>query len=1513
MKRSASVISAILVFLSAMSAGTSPAPDSVVMPWESFNALRNRASDTPAERSARFAYEKALYTGVAEVKKDEYHIRFAADVIVNTFGNTEILVPFLSRQLNMESLSVNGVQSTWIDTGEFYLAMIPEAGRHEIRSEFTVILDANRWPRNVYLPLVMIPTTEVIIDVPDKDIEAGFDQGAALETVSLGNGNRIRGYVPAATHVNIRWLKRNVEKEEVPLKMVAATHTYISLGENGATCDSDIAFRILQGETNFFKVLMPDTVDILDLSAADAEGKISQWFAEDVENGRMVHIYTSYRQSKTFKAAIAYERTETRSNYRFAVPNPEPQGVDRIEELVSVGAESNVEINEADAEHVERRDVRFLPDEIERFAKGRALFYYKALEKDFDLEFTVKSHDKATLVKTRIEKVDADSVLTNSGRLMTKIAYHVKNNQAQFLKIVLPKSAKFLSAFLSGREIQPAVDGSAFLLPIEKSAEASFPVEIAYLDQKGEGFGSCGGIAISLPETDVPIGTLSWRLHTPTGYQIIWFGGNVERRERGLGARMNWLLGKAFSGTGPAYAGLGYQKYEYSEKGLKSRFKKKGKKRVSDRHAVLESSNQVRVLIPVTGTRYTFGSYLIKNFTPKIEIYYVNSVIRKSAMIAVSATFFLMALWWLFFIFEKEILPGPMGKPRTVIAASGIPLAFLILLAVYSFGIGKTIADSMAFAVLGFALWQNRHAAGKYKGPEPQRRGRVSKGILFILFLSLIALSAMFISGLPAGAAIVVLFIIAMQYGIEKGSQINITLFRKREPDPDENRPNEKDAGTTIGAFFIACLGGWLLLNVLSVPALAGGGAADFPELKGTELGIPLEELEQMLEKIRAKEKYASEKPEAEYLFGTVRITGQVTGKFAKLKFEAPLAILSSEYVKIPIFDASTAITDARLNGESLALNRDSEDVWFEARRESEELGSLEVDVFVPVREKGGVNQFSVKSPLVRGGLADLSFGREIKSVRLFGVVWQERDGQKVTAALGRDRELRGELATFIRKKETADETAKRVKKIYSTTYTLVSMEDEVATFYSSIRYKILNDLVREFTVRLPKDAVVHEIVGEDVEKWSKIDGDGNTATYQVKVLYPVAFRYDLSVQYEKPLGEPGTPFQIPALEVAGVARDVGYIGVEMQSQAEIDLSTLKKARLIDIRELPSIIRSDAYSPFVYALRYVERPYEIAFEIKKHANYDMDPAIADRISYVHVISPKGRVMSQVKMWIRNSQKQYASFILPEKASAMSTFLDGRSVKPSLGENGELLLPLKRQSMTPFMLDVIYEDASIAPSALFGEVNIRYPKLDIPASIVESEVYVPENMWFTDPWGDMGKSKSVGFVEWRSEQAQRPDERLRQQMAYQHAIQNQQAMNMNNMPVMQQERAAPEKPGGTHSLKITLPIRGNRFSMNTLYAPAGVSLETGFYLYRSIFRSAGYVAGFLALAFIGLFLGGWQDLSNGKRAVLVAVFCVACHVVPYAWKECLAYAVLGIVIRLIGRAIRKVRIQTPAET
>lgn len=1400
--------------------GGRAAPESITMPWNQFSELWEKYREPVSERSKPFAYESARYKGRAVVEKSNYYLKFEALIQVAAFSDHNILVPVISKSLSPEEMSINNKSAGWIEKNGYYHVMIGAKGKHDILARFTITLDAMRWPRSFQLPLVPIPKSEVQLDVADSDIEARFEPGVVVETIRNQEGDHLRGIVPAVQNVAIRWLKRGEKRERIPLKMGAVVHSYISLGENGANVKSDIAFQVLQGETHYFQIRVPKTIDILDVTSTDGKEKISQWYAQDDEDGRIIHIYASYRHKAEFSVRLDCERTETRTNYGFSVPHITPQTVERYENLIAVGSEANVEIAETAVEHAEGRDVRFVPEVIQQVAKGRSLFYYKVLEEDFNLAFEVKSHDKAAVVKTRIERLEADSVVTEVGTVMTKATFHVKNNQAQFLRLLLPRESKLLSAFTNGREIQPVMDDETLLIPVDKSTEASFLVEIAWLSKIGR-FGIVGKNSVFLPLSDVSIGELSWRLYTPERYQMFYFSGNVRYKSPGIIPSLGGMLfGMLDGNVRSAYAGGGRssKSYEYNVESLRTRFKKGKQFEKSAFDAGLRSA-QVQVQIPVTGNLYRFSSYLIKEFTPKITFYYINEAIHHSIAFIYGGCAFVFSFWFLGFVFKRSELDHQLLERRCWLPAVIIGTVLTGIMMVLKLGIFSSLFEGTILGVIVFAFWQNRQEAKSFHKKVSGWRSRLPELFLFLL-----------------GAAIAV-SLMAGAWGFAAVISVASILFHgaffKLLEFVDHLRKKKRET-VTVALFFLSL--------IVLIPRTTCAGASAQIEQQHTPIATTKSEarvrlswptVEHMLKAIEEREESQRKLPDAEYLFGTVDIDGEITEHYASLRIDVPLTLVTEKYARIPLVSTTTPVAEAFYNGEPIALQRDKKYIYFEAGRDDAREGLLRMQLTAPVREQGGVKEFSVSSPLLQGGNVELRFGTDIKSVKLYNVSWEKREGRVIRAALGTSQKLRGELATFIRKQEDADEGDKRVKKRYATTYTLVSFEDEIATYYSSIRYRILNEHVREFTIRLPEHVVVHEIVGEDMEGWRVGITESNMTTYHIKVMYPVANRYDLSVRYETAIPEVRKTFVIPCLLVEGVARDTGYLGIEMRGRGEISVDTLEKARLIDIRELPDIIRTDAQAPFVYAFRYIERPYRIGFNIRTHKGLQMDPAIADRIEYTRVISPQGKVLSQAQIWIRNSRKQYVTFHLPKGARIISNFLDGKSMKPSIDERGTLLLPLKRQSAVPFVLDVVFEEPDISIFNIGGRMHLSYPRVDIPVSTVSSNIYVPKQMKVFEPEGNFQKTELINYVQWASEESINDRRQVQQRM-----------LSGNTMP---------RQVAGTRSLRINIPKHGKKISTNAFYVPAGDTLESRFIMVHQYIYYFGYGLAFILFVAIGSLL------------------------------------------------------------
>ncbi|MFC1852070.1 hypothetical protein ACFL27_17895 [candidate division CSSED10-310 bacterium] len=1473
-----------------------PGADSVTMPWSSFIKLRDAAREDYSSRTSLFAYDRALYEGEAEIRDKDYIIHFKVTITIRTWNERALLVPVLSAGLKLENLHLNDKQATWQRNDGSYAVLVPHSGKHTITVAFSYILDTQIWPRSFSLPLIRVPCNDIILSVPDRNIEVRLEPGVVQSVQGTKKGTTIRGSIPFVPQSTVSWLKKGEEKRDIPLKMGASVLTYISLEERGATCSADITFRILQGETNVFSISVPSWLDILKVTPDEGDNVITQWYTEESEKSRKLIILSAYRHNKLFRLKLLTEKTESGAGYSFTMPRIEPLEVERFEHLISVGSGTNVEISKVQAIGVEERDVRFLPSDLQALASDRALFYYKSLQDDFEIKFDVKSHERAAVVTTVLELAHFDTVLTESGTMMTKVIYRIKNNQAQFFRLRFPEKSKLLSANLKGQEIQPAREGNNLLIPLEKSTSDTFTIELAYLSE-ADPFGVIGWNGIELPEHELPINQLRWNLYISQRFQVLRFFSNIDRVKHGWRGEVQSIMNSISSlQPKPAFAGndsSSSQTYEYNTEGLKKRFKKAqlDDETYADKSQIL---NQIQVQIPITGLRYSFESYLVKGFIPRISFVYMNEKVKGGLAFLFSAIFFIVTLWFLLFIFDRTILPPFLRKWSVVLVALVLLLLGVIKLLIISFGLSGQIFTAILVGMILFAFWQNRRLAAQYRetGSKP--------GVWFSRLLLLGLVLAVFIF-FPIGGLIACGFICVVSilfHALQMKGNILYTAVRRR-----------KDA-LSIFLLLSFCFlheGGVLPLSEASsnVPP---NEQIFTPDLPDAEITISWPLMEELLRRVEERQKRRKDTPDFDFLFGEATLIGHINPQFVTLKVTVPLSIVTRHFVHIPFLSEPVVLKSASLDGKPIVSLVREGTVGFEIQSETDKSKLLMLELVVPVTKKGGVHRFAVKSPLFQAGTLKLSFGEDVKSIQLNGVAWQRREGRSIQAALGSSQQLSGELATFQRQREMIDDQSTRVKKMYSTTYTLLTLEEEIATCYSSIRYRILNDQVQEFSFSLPGTVTVHEIVGEDLQNWILERENSGGCLYRVKTLYPVRERYDLSVQYERVLKKDETSLIIPDLKVSDVARDIGYIGVELHAQAEISVKSIDKARIIDIQELPAIINEDALAPFVYAFRYVEHPHAIILDMIRHETAQMDPAVADQITYTCVISPQGKMVAQARLLVRNSQKQFASFILPEGARLLSTFMDNVTVKASIGSKGDILLPLKRQSGKAFVLDVIYEGQDVPLSWLGRSLQFILPRIDIPASMVSAEFYIPRRTHFSKPdrESDFQPTTVSGYIPWGTLTGFVGSASLSRSMD-----QRQEAVPSANIPAATiqseedgQVRQQASFVSGLYSLRIEIPKRGRKLSLTTFYVPSDRSLKAVFftchqYLYLTVLAFMGIIlviTGFIISIALGMSL---RYFAGGMLVSLIILI-----LFPLSWQIAILCMAGGFTIDRIRKRTNK---------
>jgi hypothetical protein len=109
-----------------------------------------------------------------------------------------------------------------------------------------------------------------------------------------------------------------------------------------------------------------------------------------------------------------------------------------------------------------------------------------------------------------------------------------------------------------------------------------------------------------------------------------------------------------------------------------------------------------------------------------------------------------------------------------------------------------------------------------------------------------------------------------------------------------------------------------------------------------------------------------------------------------------------------------------------------------------------------------------------------------------------------------------------------------------------------------------------------------------------------------------------------------------------------------------------------------------------------------------------------------LVSAEGRTLTEVMLTVRNHAQPFLKVALPEGATLLSAEVAGEAVKPVKGDDGTrvpLLRPGARPT-GPYPVSFVYVHPG-SPFAKRGEAAFALPRLDIPISLVEWELFLPD--------------------------------------------------------------------------------------------------------------------------------------------------------------------------------------------
>lgn len=344
--------------------------------------------------------------------------------------------------------------------------------------------------------------------------------------------------------------------------------------------------------------------------------------------------------------------------------------------------------------------------------------------------------------------------------------------------------------------------------------------------------------------------------------------------------------------------------------------------------------------------------------------------------------------------------------------------------------------------------------------------------------------------------------------------------------------------------------------------------------------------------------------------------------------------------------------------------------------------------------------------------------------------------------------------------RETAAPVVPKEVRFLSDSKTLVSVSEAEMRVAVLANVSVVAGDPSEFHVQLPAGFEVTGVTGPTLDS-SEVHSDVLT----LKVTAPGQRSHEFLISMERSIND--AKADAPFISFTKAQRETGEVLVEGAGTMEIRATEGGGLKRMDVKEANPYLRSLAHFPPQAAFRYHKQPGEtptLALDWVRFPDGSVLAAVAENATVTTMVTSEGKSLTEVKLTLKNQAQPFLKVALPAGASILSAEVAGERVKPVQGPDGSRV-PLLRPGFRPtdsYTVSFVFMHSG-APFAKKGGAELSLPNMDIPISLLNWEVFLPEQYKVKDFGGDVMAADSVppAFRESAAVAKQfRPDQEIR---------------------------------------------------------------------------------------------------------------------------------------------------------
>jgi hypothetical protein len=505
---------------SASAQDSSRSPGWIAIPETEYRALRAKAF--PVDPTPELPPVSSTLTRIdydLQVNGDFAAGRASLTIDVIKDGWVRVPIPstLLVREAKLEGKLVSLVSD--VKGSSSKSVVFTHQGRAVLLLDIVLPITATATNESIALPPAVAGITRASLQLPRQGVEIKLTGGFLAEKSSSTSESRWVAYGRGNEPLVFAWWKKTEDhRSSQPLRMRGSLTELVGLGEDTTSIQVDVNAEIVQGAAQEIKIQIPDKVTINQVAGA----MVADW---ETKSGELLVKFLEPVE-KTARFVIAGETRAPREG-QIDIPLLRLLHTERETGGVAIEVLGAGEIKDHKVTGFESVD----PSDLGEIVSSRQIpsllaFRLRSVDNKAARSLTVNvaRYQQEAVLMANIEEARYKILMSNEGKTLVQASYAIRNNQRNFLKIMLPQGAVVWSATLSGKPIRPgqSPDGG-LLLPLEKARSGeeapAFAAEILYF-KRGDKWNDKGKLKLDLPVLDLPVSRTGLVYYYPPLFKV---------------------------------------------------------------------------------------------------------------------------------------------------------------------------------------------------------------------------------------------------------------------------------------------------------------------------------------------------------------------------------------------------------------------------------------------------------------------------------------------------------------------------------------------------------------------------------------------------------------------------------------------------------------------------------------------------------------------------------------------------------------------------------------------------------------------------------------------------------------------------------------------------------------------------------------------------------------------------------------------------------------------------------